>query len=141
MGGPCSTQHSTSRRQRLLIPRTYALDAIDGHPSPTPSIADAIGDITFVYAGTVALDGRGNAVLAQRRRAVWRSSTSPQEAHTLRDGYAIIRDSIAVGPVGACRDLCPRTIMGAFSDSVLTLGYGVNVDGGPVFHYHRVGPN
>jgi hypothetical protein len=119
--------------------RSYVLDMIDGRTLPTASNAGAAGDTTVVYGGAAVLDGRGHALVVERRRSIWKTWSSPEMTDTSRFDYVITGDSITLGTAGGCTGLCPRFIGGGVSDSSLTLDWGDSWPTGPVFHYQREG--
>lgn len=130
LAASCSDATSPAR-----LTQGYALTSIDGRSVPVVDTLITGILIVTTQSGTVQLNEDGTATTVTRSRRVDVGIDSLEYTDSTTAPYQIRQDSIVIGAIGACRDLCPLAREGKLTQSGLTLTDKLSPHSSPIFLY------
>jgi hypothetical protein len=122
-----------------LVPptRIFELVSIDGAPLPA-AVHPLPGDTTLVLWATLLLDNTNHATLTTHQSHRTPPNPEVTSTYVIRNQWSLRGDSITVGFLGRCRDLCPVNSIGQLGDSTLTLTAAILPRRDPLYGYRLI---
>jgi hypothetical protein len=128
----CSSDTAPKPPDITGVNRVYALQSVDGVSLP------AVAASFLFQSGILTLDSTGGSHTITHFQPAPGDSSLPDQVFDFSTPYRIVADSIFLGSLGHCRDLCVRDRAGLDLDSTVTIPDAPFFTEGHVFHYRRV---
>lgn len=131
----CLAACSDRTGPKLQPTRHYELVSVDGNPLPALARTEPT---IMADSGTITLDSIGHSRTFTQISQPPNPYDPAETAAAVETPYLIRGDSIFLGALGHCRDVCIPDRAGNFTDSSLTIPDAGFPSDGRVYRYRRV---